>query len=201
MIGFEWEAKKLLWYIFFIYFTLLYFTFYGMMTVAVTPNYHIAAIISSFFYSFWNRFCGFMIPRQVSIPFSGWSAEKKKEKEKGDFTFYGMMTVAVTPNYHIAAIISSFFYSFWNRFCGFMIPRQVSIPFSGWSAETKKEKEKGGGGCDIFLGKVFNFFKMTKLPLLFLVGTSPTLKGLGSDPEPLVATLREWKFDRNRRYY
>ncbi|CAN1242334.1 ABC transporter G family member 44 [Linum perenne] len=52
MIGFEWEAKKLLWYIFFIYFTLLYFTFYGMMTVAVTPNYHIAAIISSFFYSF-----------------------------------------------------------------------------------------------------------------------------------------------------
>ncbi|CAN1280718.1 Pleiotropic drug resistance protein 1 [Linum perenne] len=67
MIGFEWEAKKFLWYIFFIYFTLLYFTFYGMMTVAVTPNYHIAAIISSFFYSFWNLFCGFMIPRP-SIP-------------------------------------------------------------------------------------------------------------------------------------
>ncbi|CAN1140261.1 ABC transporter G family member 37 [Linum perenne] len=67
MIGFEWEAKKFLWYIFFIYFTLLYFTFYGIMTVAVTPNYHIAAIISSFFYSLWNRFCGFMIPRQVSI--------------------------------------------------------------------------------------------------------------------------------------
>ncbi|CAN1807333.1 ABC transporter G family member 40 [Linum perenne] len=43
------------------------------------------------------------------------------------FDFYGMMTVAVTPNYHIAAIISSFFYSFWNLFCGFMIPRP-SIP-------------------------------------------------------------------------
>ncbi|CAN1280693.1 Pleiotropic drug resistance protein 1, partial [Linum perenne] len=67
MIGFEWEVTKFLWYIFFIYFTLLYFTYYGMMTVAVTPNYHIAAIISSFFYSFWNLFCGFMIPRP-SIP-------------------------------------------------------------------------------------------------------------------------------------
>ncbi|CAN1807341.1 ABC transporter G family member 40 [Linum perenne] len=43
------------------------------------------------------------------------------------FEYYGMMTVAVTPNYHIAAIISSFFYSFWNLFCGFMIPRP-SIP-------------------------------------------------------------------------
>ncbi|KAG5539776.1 hypothetical protein RHGRI_020105 [Rhododendron griersonianum] len=39
------------------------------------------------------------------------------------FTFYGMMTVAVTPNQSIAAIIASAFYAIWNLFSGFIIPR------------------------------------------------------------------------------
>ncbi|KAM4100328.1 hypothetical protein ACB094_05G059900 [Castanea mollissima] len=38
LIGFEWTAAKFFWYLFFTYFSLLYFTFYGMMIVAVTPN-------------------------------------------------------------------------------------------------------------------------------------------------------------------
>uniref|UniRef100_A0A2N9HR76 ABC transporter domain-containing protein n=1 Tax=Fagus sylvatica TaxID=28930 RepID=A0A2N9HR76_FAGSY len=63
MIGFEWTVAKFFWYLFFMYFTLLYFTFYGMMTVAVTPNHHIASIISSAFYGIWNLFSGFIIPR------------------------------------------------------------------------------------------------------------------------------------------
>ncbi|XP_062163795.1 pleiotropic drug resistance protein 1-like isoform X2 [Alnus glutinosa] len=63
MIGFDWKVGKFLWYIFFMYFTLLYFTFYGMMAVAVTPNYNIAAIVSSAFYAIWNLFSGFVIPR------------------------------------------------------------------------------------------------------------------------------------------
>ncbi|OAY36963.1 pleiotropic drug resistance protein 1 [Manihot esculenta] len=63
MIGFEWTAAKFFWYLFFLYFTLLYFTFYGMMTVAVTPNHHIASIVSSAFYAIWNLFSGFIIPR------------------------------------------------------------------------------------------------------------------------------------------
>ncbi|XP_077211685.1 pleiotropic drug resistance protein 1-like [Tasmannia lanceolata] len=63
MIGFEWTVAKFLWYMFFMYFTLLYFTFYGMMAVAVTPNHNIAAIVSSAFYAVWNIFSGFMIPR------------------------------------------------------------------------------------------------------------------------------------------
>lgn len=45
------------------YFTLLYFTFYGMMTVAMTPNYNIAAIVSVSFYGIWDLFAGFLIPR------------------------------------------------------------------------------------------------------------------------------------------
>ncbi|KAF3791865.1 ABC transporter G family member 37 [Nymphaea thermarum] len=63
MIGFEWTAAKFFWYIFFMYFTFLYFTFYGMMAVAVTPNHHIASIVSSAFYAIWNVFSGFVIPR------------------------------------------------------------------------------------------------------------------------------------------
>ncbi|PIN21135.1 Pleiotropic drug resistance proteins (PDR1-15), ABC superfamily [Handroanthus impetiginosus] len=63
MIGFKWTAAKYFWYIFFMLFTLLYFTFYGMMAVAVTPNHHIANVISYFFYGLWNLFSGFIIPR------------------------------------------------------------------------------------------------------------------------------------------
>ncbi|XVF88175.1 hypothetical protein PTKIN_Ptkin19aG0029300 [Pterospermum kingtungense] len=63
MIGYEWTARKFFWFIFFMYFTLLYYTFYGMMTVAVTPNFNIAAIVSTFFYRIWNVFSGFIIPR------------------------------------------------------------------------------------------------------------------------------------------
>ncbi|KAM7513222.1 hypothetical protein LguiB_012097 [Lonicera macranthoides] len=39
------------------------------------------------------------------------------------FTFYGMMTVAVTPNHTIAAIVSSGFYAIWNIFSGFIVPK------------------------------------------------------------------------------
>uniref|UniRef100_A0A6V7QUP9 ABC transporter domain-containing protein n=1 Tax=Ananas comosus var. bracteatus TaxID=296719 RepID=A0A6V7QUP9_ANACO len=63
MIDFKWTAAKFCWYIFFMYFTLLYFTFYGMLCVGVTPNYNIASIVSSAFYGIWNLFSGFIIPR------------------------------------------------------------------------------------------------------------------------------------------
>ncbi|KAF8035905.1 hypothetical protein BT93_C1815 [Corymbia citriodora subsp. variegata] len=63
MIGFEWTASKFFWYIFCMFFTLLYFTFYGMMSVAATPNQNIAAITSSAFHLFWNLFSGFVVPR------------------------------------------------------------------------------------------------------------------------------------------
>ncbi|XP_042059606.1 ABC transporter G family member 51-like isoform X1 [Salvia splendens] len=63
MMGFPWSVEKLAWFIYFLFFSLLYFVLYGMMTVAVTPNHNIAAIISSFFYGIWNLFSGFIIPR------------------------------------------------------------------------------------------------------------------------------------------
>ncbi|KAJ4718242.1 Pleiotropic drug resistance ABC transporter [Melia azedarach] len=63
MIGFEWTVAKFFWYQYFMFLTLLYFTFYGMMAVAMTPNHHISAIVSSAFYGIWNIFSGFIIPR------------------------------------------------------------------------------------------------------------------------------------------
>ncbi|KAL8521926.1 hypothetical protein ACS0TY_012180 [Phlomoides rotata] len=63
MIGFEWTVVKFIWYLFFMYFTLLYFTFFGMMAVAVTPNNNLAAVISSLFFTLWNLFCGFTISK------------------------------------------------------------------------------------------------------------------------------------------
>ncbi|XP_010254261.1 PREDICTED: pleiotropic drug resistance protein 1-like isoform X1 [Nelumbo nucifera] len=63
MIGFEWTVAKFFWHLFFMYMTLLYFTCYGMMTVAVTPNHNIAAIIATAFYAIWNLFSGFIVPR------------------------------------------------------------------------------------------------------------------------------------------
>lgn len=49
------------------------------------------------------------------------------------FTFYGMMTTAITPNHNVASIIAAPFYMLWNLFSGFMIPYKVhyllSLPF------------------------------------------------------------------------
>ncbi|TKY64525.1 ABC transporter G family member 40 [Spatholobus suberectus] len=67
MMGFEWTIGKFFWYIFFMYFTLCYYTFYGMMAVAITPNHHVASVVSAAFYGIWNLFSGFVIARP-SIP-------------------------------------------------------------------------------------------------------------------------------------
>jgi len=69
MIGFEWSVVKFLLLLFFMYFTFLYYTYYGMMSVALTPNNHISIIVSSAFYSIWNLFSGFIVPRPVSFYF------------------------------------------------------------------------------------------------------------------------------------
>ncbi|XP_057852200.1 pleiotropic drug resistance protein 1 [Cryptomeria japonica] len=67
MIDFDWVTTKFFWFFFFMFFTFLYHTYYGMMTVALTPNATIAAIVSSGFYGIWMLFSGFFIPR-LKIP-------------------------------------------------------------------------------------------------------------------------------------
>ena len=68
MIGFYWRVDKFLWFYYYLLMCFIYFTLYGMMIVALTPNHQIAAIVMSFFLSFWNLFSGFLIPRMVRIP-------------------------------------------------------------------------------------------------------------------------------------
>lgn len=63
MINFDWTAVKFFWYLFFTFCTFLYFTFYGMMAVSLTPNSDIAAVVATAFYAIWNLFAGFVIPR------------------------------------------------------------------------------------------------------------------------------------------
>uniref|UniRef100_A0A0E0QPY6 ABC transporter domain-containing protein n=1 Tax=Oryza rufipogon TaxID=4529 RepID=A0A0E0QPY6_ORYRU len=62
MVGYEWTCAKFLWYLFFMFFTLSYFTFYGMMVAVLTPNNAMSAIVSMAFYNIWNLSSRFLIP-------------------------------------------------------------------------------------------------------------------------------------------
>ncbi|XP_059597445.1 pleiotropic drug resistance protein 2 [Vitis vinifera] len=67
MMGFYWRVDKFLWFYYYLFMCFIYFTLYGMMIVALTPSHQIAAIVMSFFLSFWNLFSGFLIHR-MQIP-------------------------------------------------------------------------------------------------------------------------------------
>lgn len=65
-MSFQWTAAKVFWFFFVSFFSFLYFTYYGMMTVSISPNHQVAAIFAATFYSLFNLFSGFFIPRPVS---------------------------------------------------------------------------------------------------------------------------------------
>ncbi|KAH1258747.1 ABC transporter G family member 39 [Glycine max] len=67
MMGFKWNVGKFLSFYYYMLMCFIYFTLYGMMTIALTPSYQIASICISFFLCIWNLFSGFFIPR-VEIP-------------------------------------------------------------------------------------------------------------------------------------
>lgn len=68
-VGFDTNAAKFFWYLLFMCLTLFTFTFYGIMTVAVTPALPFAAIIFGVLIGFWNLFSGFIIPKPVHTVF------------------------------------------------------------------------------------------------------------------------------------
>ncbi|KAK9906144.1 hypothetical protein M0R45_002850 [Rubus argutus] len=63
MVSFQWTAAKFFWFFFVNFFSFLYFTYYGMMTVSITPNHQVASIFAAAFYGLFNLFSGFFIPR------------------------------------------------------------------------------------------------------------------------------------------
>nr|ASM90224.1 ABC-2 type transporter [Sesuvium portulacastrum] len=63
MMSFQWTAAKFFWFFFITFFSFLYFTYYGMMTVSITPNQQVASVFAAAFYALFNLFSGFFIPR------------------------------------------------------------------------------------------------------------------------------------------
>ncbi|KAK1422304.1 hypothetical protein QVD17_25323 [Tagetes erecta] len=63
MVSFDWTAQKFLWFFFIHFFSFLNFTYYGLMTVSITPNEQAAAVLAILFYGMFNFFSGFFIPR------------------------------------------------------------------------------------------------------------------------------------------
>ncbi|KAL6008799.1 hypothetical protein ACLOJK_022025 [Asimina triloba] len=61
-IGYFWSAYKFLWYFYAIFCTLLYFTYLGMLIMALSPNIQVASILASSSYTMFNLFSGFLIP-------------------------------------------------------------------------------------------------------------------------------------------
>lgn len=63
MMGFHWNVAKLFWFLFFMFCAFLFYTYYGMTTIAATPNTSFSSIIGQAFNVTWNLFSGFMIAR------------------------------------------------------------------------------------------------------------------------------------------
>ncbi|XP_048137644.1 pleiotropic drug resistance protein 3-like [Rhodamnia argentea] len=61
-IGFYVSFYKVFWYFYTMFCTLLYFNYFGMMLVSLTPTYQVAVLFASFFYTTFNLFAGFLIP-------------------------------------------------------------------------------------------------------------------------------------------
>lgn len=64
-IGFYWSISKVLWYMYMMFCTMLYFTYIGMLLVASTPKVQLASILASFCYTMTNLFAGFLVPGPV----------------------------------------------------------------------------------------------------------------------------------------
>ncbi|XP_044978700.1 ABC transporter G family member 45-like [Hordeum vulgare subsp. vulgare] len=65
MIGFQMAANKFFWFLLYMVLSYMYYTLFGMMTVALTPNIEIASGLSFLIFIFWNIFSGFIIGREM----------------------------------------------------------------------------------------------------------------------------------------
>lgn len=67
-IDFYWSAAIVFWYFYTMFCTMLYFTFLGMLLIAITQNVHVASVSASFCYTMLTLFSVFVIPGPVSKP-------------------------------------------------------------------------------------------------------------------------------------
>ncbi|GJN09846.1 hypothetical protein PR202_ga27891 [Eleusine coracana subsp. coracana] len=66
MIGYAWTTAKFFWFMYTMLCTILYFLYFGMLMVSLTPNIQVASILTSMFYTIQNLMSGFIIPAPVS---------------------------------------------------------------------------------------------------------------------------------------
>ncbi|CAO2164993.1 unnamed protein product [Urochloa humidicola] len=87
MIGFELTAGKFFWFFLYLVMSFMYYTLYGMMTVALTPNIEIAMGLSFLIFIFWNVFSGFIIAREMMPVWWRWVYWA----DPAAWTVYGLM--------------------------------------------------------------------------------------------------------------
>ncbi|KAG0495112.1 hypothetical protein HPP92_006106 [Vanilla planifolia] len=63
MMCFQWTMNKFLGFFIISFLSLLYFTYYGMLMMAISPNVHAAGIFGTSFFYIFHLFSGFFIPR------------------------------------------------------------------------------------------------------------------------------------------
>ncbi|EEE53001.1 hypothetical protein OsJ_35688 [Oryza sativa Japonica Group] len=61
-IGYAWTAAKFCWFFYTMFCTLLYFVYFGMLIVSITPNLQVASIYASSFYMTQHLLSGFVMP-------------------------------------------------------------------------------------------------------------------------------------------
>ncbi|CAM6029266.1 unnamed protein product [Sphagnum balticum] len=133
MVGFEWTVAKFFWFLFVLYFSLISFTFYGMMMVALTPNSQLAQIVASFFYSLFNLFSGFLIAKPL-IPAwwiwyywicpVAWTLYGLVISQFGDINEKVEVIGSTDPNPSVKDYINSYFgykYSFLSTVAGVLV--------------------------------------------------------------------------------
>lgn len=63
MMGYYGSVYKVFWYMYTMFCSMLYFNYLGMMLIAITPSFLVAAVLQSAFYTLFNNLLvGFMIP-------------------------------------------------------------------------------------------------------------------------------------------
>ncbi|CAI5477819.1 unnamed protein product [Closterium sp. Yama58-4] len=112
LIRFEWMPGKFLWYLLFQFFTLLYFTCFGMMASAITPTEGLGTLLSAFVYSIWNLLWGFLLPQlEIRVYWKwlywvnpvAWSLYGISVSQLGNVT-----TLVVSPPGMLAQTVSQF---------------------------------------------------------------------------------------------
>ncbi|XP_020579208.1 ABC transporter G family member 42-like isoform X1 [Phalaenopsis equestris] len=72
MMSFLWIPSKFFWFVVISFLTFSYFTYFGMFSVAVSPNLQVAGILSIFVFFTFNLFSSFFVPGPKLPPWWAW---------------------------------------------------------------------------------------------------------------------------------